>query len=43
MLIEWTTTIVRSTSPIERSVTEGHKARSLCWSSANSPSAMSET
>ena len=37
MLIEWTTTTVRSTSPIERNVTDGHSARSRCWSSANSP------
>jgi hypothetical protein len=27
MLIEWTTTTVRSTSPIERSETDGHSAR----------------
>ena len=37
MLIEWTTTTVRSTSPIERSDTDGHSARSRFWSSANSP------
>ena len=30
MLSEWTTTTVRSTSPIERSVTDGHRARSRC-------------
>ncbi len=36
MLIECTTTIVRSTSPIERSVTDGHCTRSRFWSSANS-------
>ena len=36
MLIEWTTTTVRSTSPIDRSETEGHSARNRFWSSANS-------
>ena len=36
MLIEWTTTTVRSTSPIDRSVTEGHRVRSRVWSRANS-------
>src|SRR5215211_8080273 len=43
MLIEWTTTTVRSTSPIERSVTDGHRARSRCWSSVNVGSAMPES
>ncbi len=37
MLSEWTTTIVRSTSPIERSVTDGHNVRNRRWSSAKSP------
>ena len=36
MLIEWTTTIVRSMSPIERSVTDGHCVRSLFCSWAKS-------
>ena len=36
MLIECTTTTVRSTSPIERNVTDGHSARSRRWSSTNS-------
>jgi hypothetical protein len=34
MLIEWTTTTVRSTSPIERSVTVGQMLRNWAWSSA---------
>ena len=42
MLIEWTTTTVRSTSPIDCSVTDGHIARSRCWSSANSPFSRTE-
>src|SRR5829696_4848279 len=40
MLSEWTTTTVRSTSPIDLRVTDGHRARSRCWSSANVGSAM---
>ena len=34
MLMEWTTTTVRSTSPMERSVTVGQMVRNWAWSSA---------